>query len=68
MSEVIAQMTVNGAVARALVEAFAHALPARREPSPLDTVLDAALITAPDARDAALLARLNAVAGRVLGH
>ena len=68
VSEVIAQMTANGAVARALVEAFARALPARRQPSPLDTVLDAALITAPDARDPALLARLDAVAGRVLGH
>jgi 5'-methylthioadenosine phosphorylase len=30
-------------------------------------VLDHALITAPDARDPAMLARLDAVAGRVLG-
>jgi len=31
-----------------------------------DRALDVALITAPEARDAALLARLDAVAGRVL--
>ncbi len=66
VSQVIEQMSANGAVARALVEAFVRALPATRTASPLDTVLDAALITAPDARDPALLARLDAVAGRVL--
>ena len=68
VSEVIAQMTANGAIARRMVEAFARNLPADRSASPLDTVLDAALITAPDARDPALLAKLDAVAGRVLGH
>ncbi len=66
VSQVIEQMTANGAVARALVEAFARALPVMRTASPIDTVLDAALITAPDARDPALLAKLDAVAGRVL--
>ena len=67
VSEVIAQMHKNGAVARAAVAAVAAALPAQRTPSPLDTVLDHALITAPEARDPAVLARLDAVAGRVLG-
>jgi 5'-methylthioadenosine phosphorylase len=67
VSEVIAQMHKNGAIARATVAAFAAALPAERAPSPLDTVLDQALITAPEARDPAVLARLDAVAGRVLG-
>lgn len=66
VSEIIAQMAANGTVARALVERLVAALPAERTPSPLDTVLDHALITAPDARDPALLARLDAVAGRVL--
>ena len=66
VSQVIEQMTANGAVARAAVEAFVAALPPERAPSPLDTVLDHALITAPDARDPAMLARLDAVAGRVL--
>ena len=66
VAEVIEQMAVNGAVARAAVAHFVGALPAERTPSPLDTVLDQALITAPDARDSAMLARLDAVAGRVL--
>lgn len=67
VSEVIAQMHKNGAIARATIAAFAGALPAERAPSPLDTVLDQALITAPEARDPAVLARLDAIAGRVLG-
>ncbi len=67
VSEVIAQMTANGAVARKAVEAFVSALPAQREPSPLDNVLDFALITDPAHRDPALLEKLDAVAGRVLG-
>ncbi len=66
VSETIAQMTANGAIARKLVERFVAALPPERTPSPLDTVLDHALITAPEARDPALLAKLYAVAGRFL--
>lgn len=40
-----------------------------RTPSPqgIETCLDHALITAPEARDPAVLARLEAIAGRVLG-
>ena len=66
VSQVIEQMNANGAVARRTVEALVAALPPERAPSPLDTVLDYALITAPDTRDPAMLAKLNAVAGRVL--
>ena len=66
VSEVIAQMGANGTIARKAVAAFVAALPAERTPSPLDTVLDHALITAPEARDPAMLAKLDAVAGRVL--
>ena len=65
VSEIVAQMDANGAVARAAVGAFAAALPATREGSPLDTVLDHALITAPAARDPKVLARLDAVMARV---
>jgi 5'-methylthioadenosine phosphorylase len=36
-------------------------------PEGTDRALDAALITAPEARDPAVLAKLDAVAGRVLG-
>jgi 5'-methylthioadenosine phosphorylase len=41
-------------------------LPEKRPASPIDTCLDTALITAPSARDPALLATLDAVAGRAL--
>jgi len=66
-AEVFAVMKANAEVARAAVRAMVAALPAERKPSPIDTVLDQALVTAPAARDRALLARLDAVAGRVLG-
>ena len=66
VAQVIEQMTANGATARRFVEAFARALPPVREASPLDTVLDHALITAPDARDPEMLSKLDVVAGRVL--
>ena len=67
VSEVIAQMSANGTIARKAVEALVHALPATRAASPLDTVLDHALITSDAHRDPALLAKLDAVTGRVLG-
>jgi 5'-methylthioadenosine phosphorylase len=66
VSEVIKQMGANGAIARQTVAALVAALPSERTSSPLDTVLDHALITAPDTRDPAVLAKLDAVAGRVL--
>ena len=65
-SAVVAQMHANAAVARAAVAAFISALPPEREPSPLDTVLDHALLTAPEARDRRTLAKLDAVMRRVL--
>lgn len=66
VSAIIAQMQANSRIARAAVEEIVRALPPDREPSPIDTALDHAMITAPEARDPALLAKLDAVAGRVL--
>ncbi|UVO55715.1 S-methyl-5'-thioadenosine phosphorylase [Sphingomonas sp. SUN039] len=66
VATVVAQLGSNAATARALLAELAKSLPATRAPSPIDTNLDVALITAPDARDPALLAKLDAVAGRVL--
>lgn len=66
VATVVARLQSNAKTARDLVANLAKALPAKREASPIDTNLDFALITAPDARDAALLAKLDAVAGRVL--
>jgi 5'-methylthioadenosine phosphorylase len=66
VATVVAQLQGNAATARMLLVELAKSLPERREPSWIDTNLDTALITAPDARDPALLAKLDAVAGRVL--
>ena len=63
---IIAQLGTNAATGRALVEHLAKSLPAKREASPIDTVLDYALITDPSVRDPKLAAKLDAVAGRVL--
>lgn len=68
VAAVIAQLQANAETARRLVLALAERLPDRRPPSPIDTCLDTALITAPDARDPALLARLDAICGRVLAR
>ena len=67
VAQVLEQMAANGEAARRTLTEFVRALPAERAPSPLDTVLDHALVTAPEARDPAMLAKLDAVAGRVLG-
>ena len=66
VSAIIAQLTANAGAARRMVEQFAGALPAERPPSPIDTVLDTAIITAPGARDPAMLAKLDAVGRRIL--
>jgi 5'-methylthioadenosine phosphorylase len=66
VSAIIAQLMKNAETGRRLVEELARALPAKRSPSPIDTALDTALITAPGARDPAMLAKLDAVCRRVL--
>jgi len=63
IQEVLAR---NAALARDLVRRLALSLPPERGASPIDTCLDGALITAPQARDPALMAKLSAVVGRVL--
>ncbi|HWA90419.1 MAG TPA: S-methyl-5'-thioadenosine phosphorylase [Rhizomicrobium sp.] len=64
---VIKVLTGNAENARRLVMAVAPRLGPERAPSPgIDDVLDTAFITAPEKRDPALFAKLDAVAGRVL--
>jgi 5'-methylthioadenosine phosphorylase len=65
---VIKVLLANADRARALVRQVVPLLAGRRESCSCrcHTALDNALITAPDARDPALKARLDAVAGRVL--
>ncbi|MCR5870108.1 MULTISPECIES: S-methyl-5'-thioadenosine phosphorylase [unclassified Sphingomonas] len=67
VAQVIAQLGANATKARAMVLNLLRDLPAERTASPIDTCLDTALITAPSVRDPELLAKLDAVAGRVLG-
>jgi 5'-methylthioadenosine phosphorylase len=67
--EVLAVMNANGHRARALVSHVARRLAVHPEccPAGCDRGLDTALITAPEARAPEMIARLDAVAGRVLG-
>ena len=67
VSDVLAVMRTNTERARALLPAFARALGATRTPSPIDRSLDFAVITAKEARDPAIVAKLDAIAGRLLG-
>jgi 5'-methylthioadenosine phosphorylase len=69
VGEIVRVMHANADLARATVTALIRALSALpRTPSPIDTCLDAALITPPQYRDPRLAAKLDAVAGRVLGR
>ena len=67
VAQVIAQLSANALKARAMVMRLLRSLPPERPASPIDTCLDAAIITAKSARDPALVAKLDAVAGRALG-
>ncbi|MEO1551604.1 MAG: S-methyl-5'-thioadenosine phosphorylase [Pseudomonadota bacterium] len=69
VSSIIATLTGNADKARALVAGLPKRLGGVREACPhgCDRALEFALITAPEARDPALMAKLDAVAGRMLG-
>jgi 5'-methylthioadenosine phosphorylase len=64
VAAILAQLHANAETARRLVVELARSLPKERTPSPIDTTLDTALITAPDARDPALIAKLDAICRR----
>jgi 5'-methylthioadenosine phosphorylase len=68
VAAVIKVMTGNTLAAQRLVLTLAKAFPRVHPACPIgsDTALSVALITAPEARDPALVAKLDAVAGRVL--
>lgn len=68
VAAVIRVMQANTAMAQRLVLRLARDMPRTHVPCPIgsDRALDVALITAPEARDPALVAKLDAVAGRVL--
>ena len=68
VEQIVKVLTENAEKAKALVQAVVPKLSGRDETchAGCHTALDVALITAPDARDPAMLAQLDAVAGRVL--
>ncbi|MEL6992664.1 MAG: S-methyl-5'-thioadenosine phosphorylase [Pseudomonadota bacterium] len=68
VTQIIETLTGNAAKARDIVTRLPALLGAEREPCPhgCDRALEYALLTAPDKRDPALVAKLDAVAGRVL--
>ena len=68
VQDIIRVLHSNADKAKALVARLARDFPREHEPCPIgsDRALETALITAPEARDPALLKKLDAVAGRVL--
>ncbi len=69
VASIIAVMKSNTEKAQRLVARLARDFPREHPACPIgsDRALDVALITAPEARDASLVRKLDAVAGRVLG-
>jgi 5'-methylthioadenosine phosphorylase len=68
VQQIVQVLKDNAERAKRLVARLAADFPREHEPCPIgsDRALDSALITAPQARDKALIAKLDAVAGRVL--
>ena len=68
VSDIIAVAQANAGKAARLLTRLAWDFPAEHEPCPVgsDRALEHAVMTAPAARDAALMAKLDAVAGRIL--
>ena len=68
VADIIRVLSANAEKASHLVARLARDFPREHEPCPIgsDRALDAALITAPEARDPELLKKLDAVAGRLL--
>ena len=69
VASIITIMNDNTEKAQRLVLRLARDFPREHPPCPIgsDRALDVAIITAPEARDASLVRKLDAVAGRVLG-
>ncbi|MFZ5691224.1 MAG: S-methyl-5'-thioadenosine phosphorylase [Pseudomonadota bacterium] len=70
VQDIISVLTANAENAKRLVARLARDFPRQHEPCPVgsDRALDAAIITAPEARDPDLVKKLDAVAGRVLAR
>ncbi len=66
VASVLAVLKENAATAARMLVALAAALPVERPSSPIDTCLDFALVTPPEARDPHAMAKLDAVCRRVI--
>jgi 5'-methylthioadenosine phosphorylase len=69
VQDIIKVLTANADKAKRLVARLARDFPRQHEACPIgsDRALDNAIITAPEARDPALMSKLDAVAARLLG-
>ena len=69
VASIIAVMKDNTEKAQRLVDRLAKNFPREHHACPIgsDRALDVAIITSPEARDRAIVQKLDAVAGRVLG-
>ena len=68
VAQILQVMHANAGLAAGLVRQLAGACTGPRAPSPIDTCLDGALVTARASRNPALVAKLDAVAGRALSR
>lgn len=68
VTNILAVMHANAALARAMIVKLCASLPENRSASPIDTVLDQAIMTSADARDPALLAKNSAILARWLAN
>ena len=66
--DILSVLKGNADRARAMLDELVATLPDTRAPSPVDTALEHAIITAPEMRAKTLMAKLDAIAGRVLGE
>lgn len=66
-ADILKVLSDNAQMARDSLQHLMASLPKTRKPSPHDTALEYAIITAPGQRDPVLAAKLDAIAGRVLG-
>ena len=65
VSDVLAVMQDNAAIARRTLQCLAQGLPASRDAVAADRALDGAIITAPGAQDTTMWRKLDAVARRI---
>ena len=63
---ILTVMQTNAQAARTALRHLAKKLPAEREPSPIDTALDGAIVTPREHWEPHAAGRLDAVAGRLM--